>query len=636
MNREPAGWKLTIVGIITIALLNIQPAAKANGSLDIAFSNDGYYILDQVNSGGIDEFTDIGTQIDGLVLVGQHDGNLVIAKITSSGELVTSFGPNGNGFNVFTSPFKAAKKLLVLSDGSFVVLAGYSTNDAVLMKFTSNGILDPLFNENGFQVIDESTDSWESHWPVDIDLSADGLTIYAAVSNATAVSPGQYIYGLYAFDLIGNRDVAVEGNVLANGIGGTVMALEISDTNEIYLVGTDNSSPTQGRIIKLEANGTYDSNFPGGPNSGRFIVSFTGEQFPDLSYTVKVSDIKTNPSGDIYVVGLANPPDGAPTYNTEIFVHKYLNNSDFLNSNVFYNADRSVSGPQPSLALQSNGKYVISITDLNLTDGSIQSNLIRFNSDVNFDGTFGSSGYLSFPTAYQINSIIIQENQKLFTTGFYGDLTDNGYFVSKHRTSPIPNAPTIGVATTVSSTIANISFTAPIPNGASAITGYTATSSPGGFTGTLAGATAGTITVSGLSASTAYTFTVTATNSEGTSSPSAASNSITTSAASGGTDGGGTGGGGTGGGGTGGGGTTTSTTAADELKRQQDALAAAAQKQAQELKEILSLVPTIAGLAQGIAGLGNSLLLPKTCVKGKTVKKVKAASKCPAGYKAKK
>jgi len=51
----------------------------------------------------------------------------------------------------------------------------------------------------------------------------------------------------------------------------------------------------------------------------------------------------------------------------------------------------------------------------------------------------------------------------------------------------------------------------------SAMTSYTATSSPGGLTGTLAGATAGTITITGLTASTAYTFIVTATYLEGTS-----------------------------------------------------------------------------------------------------------------------
>ena len=61
-----------------------------------------------------------------------------------------------------------------------------------------------------------------------------------------------------------------------------------------------------------------------------------------------------------------------------------------------------------------------------------------------------------------------------------------------------------------------------------------------------------------------------------------------------------------------------------------------AREDSKELSEILSLVPSIAGLSQSIAGLGNSLLLPQKCVKGKTVKKVKAGAKCPKGYKVKK
>jgi hypothetical protein len=61
-----------------------------------------------------------------------------------------------------------------------------------------------------------------------------------------------------------------------------------------------------------------------------------------------------------------------------------------------------------------------------------------------------------------------------------------------------------------------------------------------------------------------------------------------------------------------------------------------ARKDANDLSEILSLVPSIAGLSQSIAGLGNSLLLPQKCVKGKKVKTVKAGAKCPKGYKVKK
>jgi len=92
----------------------------------------------------------------------------------------------------------------------------------------------------------------------------------------------------------------------------------------------------------------------------------------------------------------------------------------------------------------------------------------------------------------------------------------------------VPGTPTIGTATATGSTTATVSFTAPASNGGLTITSYTAVSSPGGITGTLSQAGSGTITVSGLSGGTSYTFTVYATNSKGNSSSSSSSNSITT------------------------------------------------------------------------------------------------------------
>jgi len=92
----------------------------------------------------------------------------------------------------------------------------------------------------------------------------------------------------------------------------------------------------------------------------------------------------------------------------------------------------------------------------------------------------------------------------------------------------VPDAPTIGTATVTSATTATVAYTAPASNGGATITSYTATSSPSGITGTLSQAGSGTITVSGLAQGTSYTFTVTATNSIGTSAASSASNSITT------------------------------------------------------------------------------------------------------------
>jgi hypothetical protein len=94
----------------------------------------------------------------------------------------------------------------------------------------------------------------------------------------------------------------------------------------------------------------------------------------------------------------------------------------------------------------------------------------------------------------------------------------------------VPGAPTIGTATSTGQTTATVAFTAPASNGGATITQYIATSSPGNITGTLNQAGSGTITVSGLTAGTSYTFTVKAVNSVGQSLASSASNQITTQA----------------------------------------------------------------------------------------------------------
>jgi hypothetical protein len=85
----------------------------------------------------------------------------------------------------------------------------------------------------------------------------------------------------------------------------------------------------------------------------------------------------------------------------------------------------------------------------------------------------------------------------------------------------VPDAPTIGTATAGEAS-SSITFTAATTGGTPTI--FTATSNPGSITATSA---TSPITVSGLTPATAYTFTVTAGNSAGTSPASSASNSAT-------------------------------------------------------------------------------------------------------------
>jgi hypothetical protein len=148
----------------------------------------------------------------------------------------------------------------------------------------------------------------------------------------------------------------------------------------------------------------------------------------------------------------------------------------------------------------------------NVTFTGYNNEAVLWTNDINIPSA-GTYVKITFNSSVPINRLTISSDNYYV---FIDDLDVTG-------TVEKPGAPIIGTAT-AGDAQASVSFTPPTSDGGTSITGYTVTSSPGGFTGT--GATS-PITVTGLTNGTAYTFTVTATNSEGTGSPSAASNIVT-------------------------------------------------------------------------------------------------------------
>ena len=149
----------------------------------------------------------------------------------------------------------------------------------------------------------------------------------------------------------------------------------------------------------------------------------------------------------------------------------------------------------------------------------------------------------STPSAITISGLSASTAYTFTVTATNGVGTSAASAASTSVSTPSPSATTstapTGIYANAGYTSANITFSIPTSNGGSTIISYTATSSPGGLTGTVTAAASGAtsaaasglVTVSGLLSGTSYTFTLTATNAIGVSSATSATNSMVISAA---------------------------------------------------------------------------------------------------------
>ena len=259
-----------------------------------------------------------------------------------------------------------------------------------------------------------------------------------------------------------------------------------------------------------------------------------------------------------YLIG-AGGANFTPTGSVTIYAHWIQASLEGLGDSVKIAEVTVLAGSSSSFSAGSQGSTAsVEYTADSLPDGTVITAYVQkttsrassiIDSDYNYvlsivvawlapDGTVPDTA-VGKPIVVTVTNQNITKGSRIYklvgtTPRVLGTATENGRFQALLTEDPLvtvavtePDSPTAVSAVALDQESALVSWQAPEVNGGSPITGYTATSSGGQSCTTVTTS----CTITGLSASTSYTFTVDARNVIGTSLLRAGQSSVTTSAA---------------------------------------------------------------------------------------------------------
>jgi uncharacterized delta-60 repeat protein len=234
----------------------------ASGQLDATFASSQTGVGGQVNA--------LCVQPDGKILVGgaalTYQGVALPAtlmRLYADGTRDQTFlanTPPGAGITEATLALALQSDGRVLVGGTFTAFGGNASAPANLVRLNPNGSLDQTFNPSG----------QGANAPVQaLAVQPNGLILVggqATAYNGQAASP-DYIFRLQPD---GTLDAGFNATFMGSQVLGTdapVMAIALQADDQIVLGGSFtryNGRPTSARVLRLHADGSFDSSFNSG------------------------------------------------------------------------------------------------------------------------------------------------------------------------------------------------------------------------------------------------------------------------------------------------------------------------------------------------------------------------------------
>lgn len=421
--------RMTIVTAL-MALASLLSAGGASatvpGELDPSFGIGGKVqvpIGPEAYGGGV------AVQADGkIVAVGtpQESKGFSIARLLSNGSPDPSWGEGG----VVTTPlgkFASAEDVTVQPDGKVVVVGeapGAKNEDFGIVRYLSNGELDPSFGEGGIVIL-----------PVG-ELGDQ--------ARAVAIGPGGRIAVVGTSDLPSFRNAVGVAMLESDGTpeaafagdGTTVIQTESGEDDrgegvafqpdgKIVIADSTGGGGGDGfTLIRLGLNGKPDSSFDG---DGVVETPIPGEGGIEEG---RIADLLIQPDGKIVGGGYGFDYTGTPPEFVGKFeVVRYLSNGEldpsFGSGGIVGVRLPGLHSYGRALGLAADGKLILGGT-YDVSENPLEEHeapaLIRFNPNGSLDPSFGSSGIVLEPLGSNteeesIEGLALQPDGKVVTAG---------------------------------------------------------------------------------------------------------------------------------------------------------------------------------------------------------------------------
>ncbi len=365
------------------------------GVLDTRFDDDGTLTISDMHVNRV-----VKTADDQLMVAGEEDNQLAIARLNLDGSLDTTFGNNGIASATLTGS-STAEDLIIQPDGKIIVVgaAAVETSDSqlVVARFNGDGTLDNSFASSGLYTFD-----WNNNETSDHAYAAGLLPNGKIVVTGTSNNP-QNIFALQ-FDANGQLDPLFDsdGHIsLPLDDPAVATDLAVFDDGSIILGATmlDDSFV----LIRLDYQGQVSST----------VVT-------DMGNGEVVNDLLIYPDGKLLLAGQANDHFALARFNSDGTL-----DSSFGTAGKVYTTVGDTGSEIRRVILQPDGKLISVGQTNNGTDQDFA--LVRYTLDGSLDTTFDDDGIRVLPiTGENVarDIIILDDRSLLVMGGTTGETTD--------------------------------------------------------------------------------------------------------------------------------------------------------------------------------------------------------------------